>query len=89
MDFERYFRKTHLNLMPPPPKSLNKLQEEEIREVTDYIYEHAMQTYNLIKEDAERQNENWKLLFWLLAKICYVAISLLFIALVFVILYMH
>lgn len=38
---------------------------------------------------AERQNENWKARFYILAKCCYVIISLLIVALAFVVLYLH
>lgn len=53
-------QKTYLNLLPPPPPSLKKLPDDEIKEVTDYIFEHAKQTYKLIKEDAERGNNEYK-----------------------------
>lgn len=68
MDVERHFKKTYLNLIPPPPKSLAKLPDEEIKEITDYIFEHAKQTHRLIKEDAERTNENWKEYCFVLAR---------------------
>lgn len=60
MDIRKEMQKTYLNLLPPPPPSLKKLPDNEIKEVTDYIFEHAKQTHKLIKEDAERGNNEYK-----------------------------
>lgn len=78
MDLRKEMQKTYLNLIPPPPRSLQKLSDEEIKEVTDYIFEHAKQTHKLIKEDAERKLEEHK--------VFYKKLTLDFIAVVFILL---
>lgn len=50
-------RASYLNLIPPPPKSFAKLPRKEREEITNYIYTHAEDIYNLLKEKLREEHE--------------------------------
>ena len=85
MDIRTQLAKSYIHLIPPPPPSLYKLPEEEIKEVTDYISEHAKQTYRLLKNDANRHNENWKGRFVGLAAASFVVITFLLVIILIIV----
>lgn len=57
MDIKMLYKKSRLNLIPPPPASFSKLTEEERKEIADYIFAKAEQVYDLTIKEAEKEVE--------------------------------
>lgn len=55
MNIKILYKKSRLNLIPPPPASLSKLTKEERKEITDYIFAKAEQVYDLTIKEAEKE----------------------------------
>lgn len=53
MNIKILYKKSRLNLIPPPPASLSKLTEEERKEIADYIFAKAEEVYNFTIKEAE------------------------------------
>lgn len=55
MNIKILYKKSRLNLIPPPPASLSKLTEEERKEIADYIFAKAEEVYNFTIKEAEKE----------------------------------
>lgn len=87
MDINMLYKKSRLNLIPPPPASLSKLTEEERKEITDYIFAKAKQVYDLTIEEAEKEVEKKSLSSSkiVLGIIQYVLMFIIFVVLIYLI----
>lgn len=85
MDIESLYKKSRLNLIPPPPASLSKLTEEERKEIADYIFAKAEQVYDLTIKEAEKEVEKKSLISSkiVLGIIQYVLMFVIFVVLIY------
>lgn len=79
------YKKSRLNLIPPPPASLSKLTEEERKEIADYIFAKAEQVYDLTIKEAEKEVEKKSLISSkiVLGIIQYVLMFIIFVVLIY------
>lgn len=79
------YKKSRLNLIPPPPASLSKLTEEERKEIADYIFAKAEQVYDLTIKEAEKEVEKKSLISSkiVLGVIQYVLMFIIFVVLIY------
>lgn len=79
------YKKSRLNLIPPPPASLSKLTEEERKEIADYIFAKAEQVYDLTIKKAEKEVEKKSLISSkiVLGVIQYVLMFIIFVVLIY------
>lgn len=85
MDIKMLYKKSRLNLIPPPPASLSKLTEEERKEIADYIFAKAKQVYDLTIKEAEKEVEKKSLISSkiVLGIIQYVLMFIIFVVLIY------
>lgn len=85
MDIKMLYKKSRLNLIPPPPASLSKLTEEERKEIADYIFAKAEQVYDLTIKEAEKEVEKKSLISSkiVLGIIQYVLMFIIFVVLIY------
>ena len=55
MDKNRFYDKTFLAMVPPPPRSFLRLPRSEQKEIHDYIFMKARSIYDLLLEDGEKE----------------------------------
>lgn len=85
MDIKMLYKKSRLNLIPPPPASFSKLTEEERKEIADYIFAKAKQVYDLTIKEAEKEVEKKSLISSkiVLGIIQYVLMFIIFVMLIY------
>lgn len=60
MDKKKFYDKTFLAMVPPPPRSFLRLPRSEQKEIHDYIFMKARIIYDLLLEDGEKELKRCK-----------------------------